>query len=64
MIFKVDNTEALLLDLYKKLCDEYSPYILHILNKIKERDKNLIEDFMPLILKYGDNLGEIRRLTD
>ncbi|WP_421077659.1 hypothetical protein Mjas_08135 [Methanothermococcus sp. Ax23] len=64
LIFKTENKEALLLNLYKKFCDEYSPHVLHILNKIKERDKNLIEDFMPLILKYRDNLGEIRRLTD
>ena len=57
LIFKAENKEALLLDLYKKFCDEYSPCILYILNKIKERDESLIDDFIPLILKYRDNLN-------
>lgn len=54
LIFKTENKEALLLDLYKKFCDNYSPCILYILNKIKERDESLINDFIPLILKYED----------
>ena len=49
LIFKAENKEAILLELYKNFDSSYS---LYVLRKIAERDKNLVYDFIPLVLKH------------
>ncbi|EHP84814.1 hypothetical protein [Methanotorris formicicus] len=49
LIFKAENKEAILLELYKNFDSFYS---LYVLKKIAEIDKNLVYDFIPLVLKH------------